>query len=185
MKTSLRAKRVARSHSRNKQPIPLNLVPLIDIFTVLVFFLLANFGDVTLLSEAKNLELPQSVSEQKAAESLVVVVSRDMIMVAGQPVVTLSTLQPSEDLIIPELRSALQQQAAARATPAAAAEAGAEMAGTQAQPLKLTILGDKGTPYTLLKRVMATCTDAGISEIALAVTPRGTGDIGAAPALAP
>lgn len=167
MKNSRRHERLHRHHKRNKYDVAINLVSLIDIFTVLVFFLLANFGDVTLLSEAKDLELPLSAAEQKSEPSLVVAVSRNEVLVAGKPVMTLAELEKSEDPIIPALRLALQQHIAADIA------AGKPQPETTGKPRKITIFGDKGTPYRVLKRVMTTCGASDFGEVSLAVTPGG------------
>ena len=60
MAKSARAKRMAKHHRRNKGKGTLNLVSLMDIFTILVFFLLVNSSDVQTLPNAKDLQLPES-----------------------------------------------------------------------------------------------------------------------------
>ncbi|MFX8620482.1 biopolymer transporter ExbD, partial [Acinetobacter baumannii] len=63
---SLRERRMKRA-ARQKKGMTLNIVSLIDIFTVLVFFLLLNSTELELLPEAKNIHLPESVAEAKPA----------------------------------------------------------------------------------------------------------------------
>jgi biopolymer transport protein ExbD len=165
-----------RKHARLKRPVPLNLVSLIDIFTVLVFFLIVNFGDVTLLSEADNLELPLSVAEQKAKEGIVVVVSRDDVLVAGKSVAKVSDLAQSDQLIVPAIQEAIRQQIAIAPPPPTPPGASAP------EPRRVTVLGDKGTPYSVLKKVMQSCSVEDVGKIALAVTPKGAlGDLNLSP----
>ena len=57
MVKSARAKRMEKHHKRNKGTAALNLVSLMDIFTILVFFLLVNSSDVETLPNAKDLQL--------------------------------------------------------------------------------------------------------------------------------
>ena len=49
MTATTRAKRMARNHRRMAQPARLNLVALMDIFTILVLFLIVNNSDVEVL----------------------------------------------------------------------------------------------------------------------------------------
>jgi biopolymer transport protein ExbD len=72
MKSSLRARRMASNHRRMQQNSKLNLVSLMDIFTILVFFLMVNSGDVEILQSDKDITLPDSVSEQKPDLTLLV-----------------------------------------------------------------------------------------------------------------
>jgi len=69
MARSGRAKRMEKHHKRNKGAGALNLVSLMDIFTILVFFLLVNSSDVQTLPNAKELQLPESIAEEKAKET--------------------------------------------------------------------------------------------------------------------
>ncbi|MDZ7767644.1 MAG: biopolymer transporter ExbD [Woeseiaceae bacterium] len=71
---SARAKRMDRRHERAKKGGSLNLVSLMDIFTILVFFLLVNSSDVEVLPNAKDIQLPQSIAEEKAKESVVILI---------------------------------------------------------------------------------------------------------------
>jgi hypothetical protein len=74
MVKSGRAKRMEKHHKRNKSLGTLNLVSLMDIFTILVFFLLVNSSDVETLPNAKDLQLPESIAETKAKETVVIMI---------------------------------------------------------------------------------------------------------------
>ena len=154
---------MARRNERGKRRIALNLVSLMDIFTILVFFLLVNSAQVEVLPNAKDLQLPESVAEQKARENVVIMVTDDHILVQGQVVAEVTSVMSQDDLIITGLRSALQSQT----DRVLRRQAVADIADRE-----VTIMGDKDLPYRLLKRVMATCTAADYGQISLAVMQR-------------
>ncbi len=86
MKSSLRARRMARHHKRLHKGSKLNLVSLMDIFTILVFFLIFNSGDVEVLASDKSIQLPDSVAEQKPELALQIKINSSDIIVQGRSV---------------------------------------------------------------------------------------------------
>ena len=63
---------MARHHKRAKAEGEINLVSMIDMLTVLVFFLLVyTTNEVEILPSAKDVQLPQSMAEQPAQEAVV------------------------------------------------------------------------------------------------------------------
>jgi biopolymer transport protein ExbD len=163
MQMSQRAKRMERRNEKGKRTIALNLVSLMDIFTILVFFLLVNSTEVEVLPNAKDVTLPESVAEQKARENVVIVVSDEQILVQGRAVANVADVMRQKDFVIKGLKSALQQQT----DRVLRKEAMDDIADRE-----VTIVGDKELPYKLLKRVMATCTAADYGQISLAVMQR-------------
>ena len=155
-----RAARMDRHHSRHKKNVGLNLVSLMDIFTILVFFLLVNSSDVEVLPNAKDVQLPESIAETKARESVVILITDEEILVQGRVVSRIDDVLAREGLVIPELKAELVAQAGRSLL----ANAEDEALGRE-----VTIMGDKEIPYHLLKRVMATCTDADYGRLSLAV----------------
>ena len=103
MVKSSRAKRMDKHHRRNKGSGGLNLVSLMDIFTILVFFLLVNSSDVEVLPNAKEVQLPESIAEQKAKETVVIVIGEQDIIVQGSPVVKVADVM---DVHIERVRDA-------------------------------------------------------------------------------
>jgi biopolymer transport protein ExbD len=158
MKMSRRAKRMDRHHRRHKSSAVLNLVSLMDIFTILVFFLLINSGEVQVLPNAKALSLPESVATLKPRETLVVMVNHNEILVQGYRVIDLSQPLPT-GTTLPDLKSELQRHA----------ERSKESNPDEPFKGKITIMGEKSIPYTLLKRVMATCAESEYPHVSLAV----------------
>jgi biopolymer transport protein TolR len=165
MVKSARAKRMERRHNRGKAGMALNLVSLMDIFTILVFFLLVNSSDVEVLPNAKEIQLPESIAEVKAKETVVILISEEHIIVQGTPVATVKEVMQRKGNDIPELRQALQSQN----DRVLRREAQDDIAGRE-----VTIMGDQDIPYRLLKKVMATCTESDYGRISLAVLQKSS-----------
>jgi biopolymer transport protein ExbD len=155
-----RAARMERHHSRHKKGVSLNLVSLMDIFTILVFFLLVNSTEVEVLPNAKDLKLPESIAEERARETVVVMITNDDLLIQGRLIARVSEVMARDEIIIPELKDALVQQT----DRVLRREAKEDIAGRE-----VTIMGDRQIPYKLLKRVMATCTEADYGQLSLAV----------------
>ena len=155
-----RAARMERHHKRHKSNVTLNLVSLMDIFTILVFFLLVNSSEVQTLPNAKDLVLPESIAEERARETVVVLISDQDLLVQGQVVGSVPQIMASDELIIPELKAALQAQT----DRVLRQEVKEDIVNRE-----VTIMGDKEIPYSLLKKVMATCTEADYGQLSLAV----------------
>lgn len=159
MKQSRRALRMERHHKRHGRIPGLNLVSLMDIFTILVFFLLVNSSDGEVLPTTRNVSLPESVAEQKPRRNVVVMVTAQDILVQGSRVASRQDIRETNQMIDP-LTSALAAQYERHASALASGK-------TVAQ--EVTIMGNKEIPYKLLKKVMASCTEAGYERISLAV----------------
>ena len=168
MVKSARAKRMDKHHKRNKGAGSLNLVSLMDIFTILVFFLLVNSSDVETLPNAKDLQLPESIAEQKAKETVVILIGETDIIVQGTPVTKVAKVMATKGNDIPELREALLSQN----DRVLRREAQEDIAGRE-----VTIMGDKDIPYRLLKKVMATCTESDYGQISLAVLQKSSDEL--------
>lgn len=160
MKKSLRAKRMAKHHRRGKSVPKLNLVSLMDIFTILVFFLLFNSSDVEVLSSDKDIKLPESVSTQKPDNTLLIKVNNQDLVVGTRLIAQVSDILKSDDLEIPQLAQELKYQAGRRPPTELEQEKGRAV----------TIMGDKAVPYTLLKRIMTTAAANDFRDISLSVS---------------
>jgi biopolymer transport protein ExbD len=169
MVKSARAKRMAKHHKRNKGAGALNLVSLMDIFTILVFFLLVNSSEVETLPNAKELQLPESIAEEKAKETVVILIGEEDIIVQGTPVAKVADVMNIKGNDIPALREALVSQN----DRVLRREAQEDIAGRE-----VTIMGDKEIPYRLLKKGMATCTASDYGQISLAVLQKSSGKLG-------
>ena len=165
MKHSKRSKRMDRRHQRGKRGGSLNLVSLMDIFTILVFFLLVNSTEVDTLPSAKEMQLPESIAEQKARETVVVMVTESHILVQGAAVATMDELREHSGNVIEPLKNALVAQNDRVLI---------KTANADISQREVTIMGDKEIPYRLLKKVMATCTAADYGRISLAVLQKSS-----------
>lgn len=149
----------AERKARNKPMVDLNLVSLIDVFTILIFFLLSNSAEVQTLAPAKAIKLPESTSLQAPKETIVVAVSKTDILVEGRKVADAAAYVVSADDVIAPLKDALGAAAGRRVVrPEDAQRARA-----------VTIMGDKDIPYQLLRKVMATCASADYTDVSFAV----------------
>jgi len=158
MKMSRRAKRMQRNHKRNNAAGGLNLTALMDIFTILVFFLMVNQSEVEVQTN-DSVELPVSVAENKPSDNVTVIISRSEILVQGRSVVS-TTVARAEGEEIAELKQELEYLATRT------------QLSREADGRPVTILGDKNTPYALLKKVMNTSANAGFNNISLAVNQK-------------
>ena len=157
MKLSRRAKRMQRNHIRNSKHPRFNMISLMDIFTILVFFLLVNSSDVQ-LQNTKDVTLPQSIADQKPRETLNILVTEKAVFVKDRQIITLEDAKRGKTAIIPALKTELDLQASLYSRSSAAEEG-----------FEITISGDKAIPFSLLKRIMTTCTQANFSRISLSV----------------
>jgi biopolymer transport protein ExbD len=161
---------MARHHKRAKSQGELNLVSMIDMLTVLVFFLLVyTTNEVEILPSTKDVQLPQSIAEATAREAVVVIVSETEILMNGQSLGKISDILASKELIIPKLKTALQNEVKRSVI--------TDTELTEEQRIasrEVTIMADKEIPYQLLKRVMATSTAADYGQLSLAVLQKAS-----------
>ncbi len=159
MKLSHRAKRMDRRHKRSFVAA-VNLTALMDIFTILVFFLLVNSSSTAQLPSQKTIKLPESIAEELPKETLVIMVSNENILVNGRLVESVATAMNLPSDTIPELQKELRYQASK-------SEATVNELGVAER--EVTIMGDKAIPYQLLRKIMMTCSTNEYSNISLAV----------------
>ena len=154
--------RRAERKNRNKTMVDMNLVSLIDVFTILIFVLLSNSGGVEILSSPRAVKLPDSMAEKAPKETVVVAVSGDEILVENRVVANVADALAVQGDLIQPLKAELDIQAARQVV----------RTDKVAEAKRLTIMGDKDIPYQLLRKVMATCARAGFTDISFAVRQR-------------
>jgi biopolymer transport protein TolR len=164
MKATGIQKRAAR-RNRNTSTVDLNLVSLIDIFTILIFFLLINTGVADVLPNSKSIKLPESTVEKPPRETVVVMVSQNDIVVEGRKVAAVSEVIDTEADVIPSLKAELDVLAGRQVI----------RAENEASKRAITIMGDKEIPYRLLRKVMVTCARADFTDVSFAVQKKGGG----------
>lgn len=164
MKESRRALRMSRHHQRNKQSASLNMVSLMDIFTILVFFLLVSATDQESLPSLKDIKLPEASAEQKPKQNIVISVSNKMILLQGREIVSANQAMRNNNSVIPKLLSALNQEAKNKVSSRNNEE--------KVKKRGVTIMGDQKIPYVLLKKIMLTCASTDFTNISLAVVQK-------------
>ncbi len=165
MKMSRRALRMDRHHQRRRGAVAINLVSMMDIFTILVFFLLVNSTEVDVLPSTKMITLPESVAMERPREAVVVTVTATEILVQGRSVAGIGAALADQASGIPALSAALDALAQRRV----------RGAGESAAGLEVTIVGEKDLPYRLLKKIMIACTEAGYGQVSFAVMQKSSG----------
>lgn len=172
LKQSRRARRMQRHHGRSRRQVAFNMVSLMDIFTILVFFLLVNSSDVQVLPSPRAMTLPESIAEQPATTTPVIMLTRDQLLLDSKVIGELNALIPTkgekseaEEAVpdIPALTKAL------RALPRPETTATEETDDNAALRAPITIMSDKDHPFTLIEKVMRSCVEADRPEISLAV----------------
>lgn len=147
------------SRSR-KQLATLSLTSLMDVFTILVFFLLVNSSSTEVLTTPKQLTLPASVVEAKPRETVVIFVSPTEVTVQGELVALVADIMATDGQNVAAIGARLS-------------EVSESVIGTTtravARSREVTILADKSVPFNVVKKVMSTCTGEGFERISLAV----------------
>jgi biopolymer transport protein TolR len=138
---------------------PLSLVPMIDILTIIVVYLLVHAADAELLSNPRNVSMPMSVSELKPREATVITVARDMLYVNGEEVVSVAEVAASTEPVVERLRVKLRKQAKS-------------LLGASADEREITVIADKSLMYPVLRRIVASCSAAEYTKVSLAVVER-------------
>lgn len=165
MTSRTRLRRNERRHDRNKAST-LNLTALMDIFTILVFFLLINSSNSQQLPDIENLDLPSSIADQLPEDTLTIQLSRNALYVQNKRITSTTALKLSDEIVIDLLEKELQYYANKKLR--------LLTKDSGPTPFKVTILGDKSTPYSLLKKVMATCAKNNYTLISLAVMKKAS-----------
>jgi biopolymer transport protein ExbD len=153
--------RIKRHRKRRHGASHFALVPFIDMMTILVVFLLAHTADVDILPNSKNISIPQSISDRKPDAAVVIMVTTDSVYVDGQKVGALSDVIANQGPFFAPLKDALVAQ-------------NARSLGQQTDIAKreVTIMGDKSTPYSVLKKIMLSCSEAEYGKVSFAVVER-------------
>ena len=154
--------RRAERKNRNQTMVDMNLVSLIDVFTILIFFLLSNSGGVEILSSPRAVKLPESMAEKAPKETVVVAVSDTEILVDNRKVANVADALAIDGDLIQPLKAELDIQASRQVV----------LGDKVADAKRLTVMGDKDIPYRLLRKVMATSARAGFTDISFAVRQR-------------
>ena len=141
------------------------MVPLMDVFTILLFFLLVNSTASDVAEPPKTVKLPASYVESKPRETVAVVVTEDEILVQGESV---ATTQEVIDSTEPEIEAVMLRLLEQQKRLIGISER------TVADSAEVTVLAHKTIPFEILKKVMSSCTRAGYEKISLAVIQKSS-----------
>jgi biopolymer transport protein ExbD len=155
--------RIKRHRQRRHGASHFALVPFIDMMTILVVFLLAHTADVDILPNTKSISIPQSISDRKPSATVVVMVTKDSLFVDGQLVGSLAELIANQGPFFAPLKVALMAQNDRSIRNAQQVDIAKR---------EVTIMGDKSTPYSVLKKIMMTCSEAEYGKVSFAVVER-------------
>jgi biopolymer transport protein ExbD len=155
--------RIKRHRLRRHGANHFALIPFIDMMTILVVFLLAHTAEVDILPNTKNISIPQSLSDRKPSAAVVVMITKESVFVDGQLVGSVSDVAASQGPSFAPLKAALVAQNARSLRSAQQ---------TDVSKREVTIMGDKGTPYSVLKKIMLTCSEAEYGKVSFAVVER-------------
>jgi biopolymer transport protein TolR len=155
--------RIKRHRQRRHGANHFALIPFIDMMTILVVFLLAHTADVDILPNTKNISIPQSISDRKPSAAVVVLITRDSLFVDGVLVGSLQEVIANQGPFFAPLKTALMSQNDRSIRSAQQ---------TDIAKREVTIMGDKSTPYSVLKKIMLTCSEAEYGKVSFAVVER-------------
>jgi biopolymer transport protein ExbD len=146
------------NRAKPREDAELNLIPLIDVMSVLVAFLLVYTMDVEIVQNTKGVEIPQSTAETQAQQSVVVMITKDHVFVQGELVADVAEVTASSEPLVEPLRRVLDR-------PMVLGSGDAKETSTR----EVTVIADKSLPFDLVRKVMATCTATTYGKISLAV----------------
>jgi biopolymer transport protein TolR len=157
-----RIRRTTKGERQHREDAELNLIPMIDILSVLVAFLLVYSTDVEVLQNTKGVEIPQSTAEAQPKHSVVVMITKDQLFVQGELVTNVGEIRDAKGPLIEPLREVLERPMLA----------GAVVRDLDMAAREITVMADKSLPYSVVKKVMATCTAAAYGKVSLAVVEK-------------
>jgi biopolymer transport protein ExbD len=144
----------------------LMLTSLVDMFTIIVIFLLMNFsanGEVLYMS--KDIKLPDAYHGAQLERAPVISVSADSVTFDGKLLLTTSELQSGDALNVPALEEALRDEKR-RYEQDHAQDADHPFRGL------VNVQADRRIPFKVIKRVMFACNQSGFGNINFAALSR-------------
>ena len=157
MKKSARARRMARHHGKHKAVATLNLTSLMDIFTILLIFLLVNNNNAAKLPDNQDIQLPESIAQELPSEVLTIQVSPNDVIVEGQRIADTEAVKAQQERTVKTLVDELNFRASQ------SLGAGAD------EEREVMILADREVPYAVIKKLMRSCMETPYTKVAFAV----------------
>ena len=157
MKKSARARRMARHHGRHKMVATLNLTALMDIFTILLIFLLVNNNNAAKLPDDQDIQLPESTAQELPNDVLIIQVSPSSVVIDGRKIADTQAVRAQEERTV----EALVEELKFRASRALAVNPEDER--------EVMIQADRDVPYAVIKKLMRSCMETPYTKVAFAV----------------
>jgi biopolymer transport protein ExbD len=161
------------THGKKTTYADLLITPLVDMFVIIVLFLIANFsatGEVLMMT--KDIQLPEAFNVQEIELAPVVMVSNTDIVVSGNAVAKVDDLTKDEYLNIPALEEKLREMKKQyEDLHAMAKDTEGSFKGD------VNIQANKDVQFKVIKRVLYSCATAGYTNLNFAVLSKG-GDTG-------
>ena len=154
----------------------LNVTPLVDMFVILVLFLVANFSATgEILALQKDIQLPEAANTEELTLAPVVMVSKEEVLVSGTLIGRVEDLTRDDYLNIPALEEKLRDMRKQFEDLHNAANDSGAFKGD------VNIQADKSVQFRIVKRVMFSCAAAGYGNISFATMMLGAPKEGAKP----
>lgn len=151
--------KVMRRAKREGESTGMMLTSLMDIFTVLVLYLLVNQSTGVALAPPPWVTLPDSAVDTAPRESIVISLTQKDVLIQGEPVATIAEVNASPVADIEAIHQRILQIKES-------AEKEKDPSGVSTE---VTILADRSVPFRVLKKVMTSSSNAGYGKISLAV----------------
>ena len=149
----------------------LNVTPMVDMFVILVLFLIANFSSTgEILSMSKDIQLPEAANSNELQLAPVVMVSQEEVVISGNLIGRIDDLTREDYLNIPPLEERLREMKKQYED--------LHMAAANPDAFKgdINIQADQQVEFRIIKRIMFSCASAGYVNIAFATLPIGSDD---------
>ncbi len=130
-----------------------------------MLYLLVNQSSTEVVEPPKDIKLPDSVVEAKPRQTVIMMVSDQVVMIQGEPIVTIAEVEENKGLVIAPIKETLlklQENVIGANTEAIA------------KSKEVTIMANRTVPYKILKILMSSCTSAGYTKISLAVNQKAS-----------
>lgn len=149
------------------------MTPLVDMFVIIVLFLIANFSATgEILNMSKDIQLPSAANVEEMQLAPVVLVSSEQVSVDGTIIGRVNDLVAEDYLNIPNLEEKLREMKRRNEDLLEKANNGEKFKG------QLNIQAHKEVTFKIIKKVMFTAATAGFENINFATLNSGTGDTG-------
>jgi biopolymer transport protein ExbD len=141
----------------------LRLTSMIDMFTILLVFLLHSFSaEGEIMSVSQDLRLPESTAKKPPKATPILVVTNEWLILDGKPVEKFANVVQQKDVTIGKLgRQLLEIKAFS--------EDLGQLDSNMGFKGSITIQGDREIPFEVLKKIMFTCGQVGFNNMLLAV----------------